>query len=114
MELSAFEKRIAEKAQERFADDVTSAHTLLKNHPILNTLCLKGEDGIKLRLASGSMGYCPSTDLFVPGVDRSLLKACTDFLEVKDMLIKKYIAEETDLILGQLSLLREYLAENNQ
>jgi len=113
MEKSVLEKRIIEKAKNRFDQDVESAREVLAKHPILNALWIHIKDNVKLKLCAVH-GYCPATDLFTYSHDRKLLCENTNFYEIKSKLMEKYIEEETDKILNQLSILQDYIINESE
>lgn len=108
MEKSILEKRIIQKAKDRFEEDVRKAGVEISKNPILSVLRFNGSN---LKLGNSGMGYCPSTDLFNASPDRGLLCTHTNFKVIESDLISEYVAEETDKILSQLALLQEYISE---
>ncbi len=105
MNESVLQARIKERAEKRVAKDVKTAVKVLANHPILENLRIG-----KLKLVS-AYGYCPATDLF-HGNGQVLLLKETNFEAVRQSLLEKYIAEETDGILKQLALLQDYMTHD--
>lgn len=101
MEKSFLEKRIAEKAEKRFNLLFNEVFLQVKKNEILELLKIytDKEKNHFVRLA-GIGGSCPSTDLFNYN---DLLEKYTNFKEVKDKLIEKFIGEETDIIMSKLS-----------
>jgi len=106
MNKSFLEKAIEKRAEKRFEEDFESACKSIAVSPILNRLKI-GKHSL-----GNNMGYS-NTDLFVKANPQSdSLKNETNFLEVKETLINKYIQEETYNVLNQVDILQNFL-ENN-
>lgn len=106
MEKTIIEKRIEEKAKDRFEKDLINAEQILKNHPILSSLKI-GE----LKLVS--VNSCNYSKEFFNRCHTELLEEKTNFNKIKENLIQKYIKEETDNLLAKLDNIK-YLFDDLQ
>ncbi|MFA5340443.1 MAG: hypothetical protein WC332_01580 [Clostridia bacterium] len=98
MDKTILEKRIAEKANRSFSDQMTRTIKLLQSDPILSRLMIyKDKEKKEMFELCGTGGYCPGTTLF--RTDESLLLASTNFEKIKALLIEEYEKNETDKML---------------
>lgn len=105
MEINLLERRIRQKAEKRFNDLFQKTKEILRDNPILNQLKI-GE----LSLISEN-GYCPKQDLFYD--ETELLIKKTNFIKIKEEIIKEYEKEETDTILNKINILTNYLKQGD-
>jgi hypothetical protein len=111
MDKSTIEKRILEKAEERFSNLKNDVFKKVRENELLGSLKIFiDKDKKEYVRICGTGGYCPGTDLF--NTDK-LLEEKTNFKEVKEEIIKEYVKEETDILLEKLDALR-YFFSNNQ
>lgn len=101
-ELSFLEKRIKEKAEEKFERDWNELVEALQENSIARLLFLKAE-GMKKEI--WLIGNYTKDSLFYsepPRTDVSL-KEFTNFKAVKENLLEKYEKEETDRLLSEIN-----------
>jgi len=103
MEKTILEKRIEEKAIERFNMEYKKWLNYNLSSPF-KYLCVH-------------VGECKEVNLFTFGGNYAIfnengshkINKSDSFEQIKNELIKKYIAEETDAILSKLTILEDYL-----
>lgn len=111
MQMSMIEKRIQEKAVNRWELLLKDLREKLWNNEILFSLKIyKQEDKKEYFKLIGKNGHCPATDLF--SVDSLLLKN-TNIEEIKSDIMEKFIKEETDALLEKIDNLKEFLESNS-
>lgn len=107
MEKSILEKRIHEKAVERFDKDIRDFINFVGHSELRNfSLGVVGYDS-KIGLAAQGCNWGIINTEPYPK-HQEWLKEHTNFYEIKEQTIKKYEKEETDKILGKLENL-DYL-----
>jgi hypothetical protein len=104
--LTILQKRIEEKAKERFLKDFKELSNLIKSNPI-------GRD-LKIDNMYVIHTHCGTIyNAFFNGVNTTEIgEKRTNIEQIRTKLIQKYIQEETDDILLKLGVLSEYI--NNQ
>lgn len=99
-EKSALEKRIEEKAIELFEKDYKDLLDIIERHPVGKLLQVK-VDNIRMPLTNLGCNF----GMFNYKQEENSRNELTNYDEVKEKLIKEYIAEETDKIIDQLQSL---------
>lgn len=106
MDKTMLEKRIEERAEKRFTEDLRSLINVVNTNAIGNKLTLL-IDGKPISLAKPS---CTFGIINEKALDAEFAKH-TNLKEVKEILIDQYIKEETDDILNKLTNI-DYLFQN--
>src|SRR5699024_2711514 len=97
MEKTFLEKRIEEKAIELFEKDYRDFVEIVNRHPVGKLLKVNVNEE-QIPLTTIGRNYA----LFNTEQEQNSRSKLTNYDEVKELLIKKYIAEETDKIIEQL------------
>ena len=106
MEKTHLEVRIEERAKELFEKDYNDFVSILNRHPVGKLLKVNVNEE-QIPLTTFGRNYA----LFNTEQEQNSRLKLTNYDEVKELLIKKYIAEETDKIIEQLQNIG-YLFDN--
>ena len=103
MDKTFLEKRIEERAEKRFEEELITFTNFVVRHPIGGEIRVKmGDDNIPLANFGRNYGLVNANGL------KNSMAEMTNLADVKAKLIEKYIKEETDAILAKLTNI-EYL-----
>lgn len=105
--INILQKRIEERAFERFNRDFNELAKVIAENPIGGRLKICDN-----RLANMS-GYAGGAILNRGHLDK-VSNEITNIVEVKDFLMKEYIKQETDAILRDISILNSFLGNENK
>jgi hypothetical protein len=110
MDKTVLEQRIKERAEAKFRKQFEDAVKKLRDDPILSRLTISPHNK-SLVLVNGGYGVCYATDMFYTLKESDLLRASTNFSDIKEALVAENIQSETDSILSNLEVLTEFLAK---
>ena len=110
MEKSILEQRIEEKAEERFNEEFKSLMTAIERNEVGKRLFFKASNDQKVKLTNnqnGTRGQVAYLNLYgIYNEQTKKIVDSTNIEEVKEAVLKQYIAEETDNILNKLQDLK--------
>jgi hypothetical protein len=106
MEKTTLEKRIIEKAEKKFQEEMIKTIKLLQENPILSRLKIFIDDKEYFELSSRG-GYCPARTLFCS--DYTLVIKSTNIQEIKKLMIADYEKYETDQLLNTIESVRAFI-----
>ena len=110
MEKTILEQRIEEKAEERFNEEFKSLITAIERNEVGKRLSFKASNDQKVKLTNNQNGTSSQVaylNLYaLYGSQTEKIVDLTNIEEVKEAVLKQYIAEETDNILNKLQDLR--------
>ena len=113
MEKSILEQRIEEKAEERFKEEFESLITAIERNEVGKRLFFKAGNDEKIKLTNnrtGTRGNFSYLNLYGSyDSQNEKIIDLTNIEEVKETVLKQYIAEETDNILNKLQDLKHLL-----
>ena len=104
--LNFLESKIKERAETRIGKELEEAAKFIKNHPILHRLRIVVENKVVSLMGEShdflfrAYGVPPITPKF---------EKITNFTQIREELLKKYMKQEGDQLIDQLDLLKNYL-----